>query len=274
MEEVVMSRHRLIYVVLLAFSMVFARPAAIDAALVIEPALINLKLSQKRASGVFFVRNTSDTEERYRAATVHFTVTRKGGLSIIPSDEYSLAQWIKFNPTEFVLPPKSSRMVRYAVIPRGKLKPREYWGAIQFVPLKGKTFQSAPVEGRSVGIEVVTVILVPIYGLVEGTEFSGQMNHLSARQDKDGLQIGFIISNTGEGVLRLSGGCQIIDPSGNVVKEVEIEKLVVFPHAERIFTMDVKEPLLPNSYTVRIALKSANAEVALTGETNLVHEKE
>ena len=244
-----------------------------EAALVIEPAWIQQKLTQKRISGVFYLRNVGAQEERYRATAVHFIVNEKGSLQVLPPDDRSLAKWIKFNPTEFVLPPKSSRMVRYSIIPQGKLKDREYWCAIQFVPLKGQKVTSKDKDGRDLKLEVLSVILVPIYGLVEGTKFSGEFTSLEAKQDKDDLAMLFKIKNTNEGVLRLSGTCQIMDSAGKMVKEVPVKNVAVFPKIERSNAVHIQEKLAPGKYTAKIILHNKEEKISLSRETSFIYEK-
>ncbi len=244
-----------------------------EAALVIEPAYIQQKLTQKRISGVFYLRNVGDQEERYRATAVHFIVGEKGSLQVIEPDDRSLAKWIKFNPTEFVLPPKSSRMVRYSIIPQGKLKEREYWCAIQFVPLKGQKVTSKDKAGRDLSLEVLSVILVPIYGMVDGTKFSGELTKVEAKQDKDAVQVSFQVKNTNEGVLRLAGVCQLVDSSGKILKEVPVKNVAVFPKIERRTEVHVQEKLAPGKYTAKIILKNKEEKISLTGEASFVYEK-
>lgn len=262
------------YILLLLFVLVtvFYRVTA-QAAIVIDPALIKVPLTQKRISGVFYIKNVSDEEERYRATAVHFTVKDKGALSVIPPDEYSLAKWIKFNPTEFVLPPKTSRMVRYSIIPQGKLKDREYWGAIQFVPLKGKKFQTGNMDGQSMGVEVMTVILVPIYGMVKGTKFAGELKNVETKQEKEYIDLHSSVINKGEGILRLSGTCQVVNSAGKVAKEIPLKRLVVFTKTERPFQARIQEKLPPDKYTVKVKLYNDDKSVVLANETTLVYEK-
>lgn len=267
-----MNRTRIfLLTLLLLFMGALAQKA--EAALVIEPALIKQKLTQKRSSGSFYIRNVGDQEERYRATAVHFIVGEKGNLQVIPPDDRSLAKWIKFNPTEFVLPPKSSRMVRYSIIPQGKLKEREYWGAIQFMPLKGQKVTSKDNAGRAFSLEVMSIALVPIYGTVDGTKFSGQLTSVEAKQEKDKVKILFLIKNTNEGVLRLSGVCRIGASNGKMVKEVALKRVVVFPQKDRLTDLDIQEKLVTGKYTARIMLNNKEEKVSLTGEANFIYEQ-
>ena len=248
-----------------------ARALPAEAALVIEPALIKLELSQNRSSGAFTIRNTGDKEERYRAKAVHFILTPEGGLKEIGPDEHSLAPWVKFNPKEFVLPPKTSRVVRFSVLPEGKVRSREYWGAIEFMPLKGAKVVSQSDKGQSFDIEVLSVVLVPIYGYVEGTNYSGALKEIGFKKEKEKAYVYSTFLNTGDGVLRLSGACQVTDSAGSVVDEIEMKSVVVFTGSERNEKALLKKSLPPGRYHARITLKSTDphSKVELSGEAEI-----
>lgn len=267
-----MLKYTIKYLMLLLFLFVSVFDIKVEAALVIKPAYIKQKLTQKRISDVFYIKNVGDQEERYRATAIHFVVGDKGGLQVIPSDEYSLAQWIKFNPTEFILPPNTSRMIRYSIIPQGKLKEREYWGAIQFVPLKGQKVTTKGNEGQEISLEVVSVILVPIYGMVDGTKFSGELSNFEARQEKGDIRVLFHVKNTNEGILRLPGVCQIVDSSNKIIKEVEIKSVVVFPGKNRSMNINIKEKLDSGNYTARVVLDNKEEKISMTGEASFIYE--
>lgn len=260
------------YLLLLVFIFVFLsiNLKEIQAALVIDPGFIRLKLNEKRNSGTFVLKNTGDVEERYRAKAIFFTHTLKGGFKEIPDGEYSLSSWIKFNPQEFVLPPKSSRVVRYSIIPQGKLKPYEYYGAIQFVPLSVAHVKSNDGKGHSVDIKVVSIVIVPIYGYVKGTKYSAQLKSLDIKKEDNGsLVVNAIVVNTGDGVLRLNGKCQFISDSGETAAAIDIKQQFIFPKEERIVKIKIKEILKPDKYAVKFYLKStdSNSDVELKKES-------
>lgn len=257
---------RLLFVLALVFS---GSSIPAEAALVIEPALIKLELNQNRSSGAFIIKNTGDKEERYRAKSVHFILTPEGGLKETDPDEHSLAGWVKFNPKEFVLPPQTSRVVRFSVIPEGKVRSREYWGAIEFMPLQGAKVISQDNKGQSFNLEVLSVVLVPIYGYVEGTKYSGAVKDIGFRNEKGKAYVYSSFLNTGDGVLRLTGACRIIDSSGSVVDEIGLKSVVVFTGSERIIRSAVKKTLPPGRYRAKIDLKSSDphSKVELSAET-------
>jgi len=247
-------------------------PADAYAALVIEPALIQLEMSQNRSSGAFVIKNTGEKEERYRAKAVHFTLTPEGGLKEVAPDEHSLAGWVKFNPKEFVLPPQSSRVIRFSVIPEGKVRPKEYWGAIEFMPLQGAKITTKDSKEHVLNLEILSVVLVPIYGYVEGTKYSGITKGISFNKEKEKSYLTCSLLNTGDGILRLGGSCRITDSSGAVVDEIELKMVIIFADGERILKMAFNKPLAPGKYHAAINLKSfdPHSKVELSGETDFV----
>ncbi len=241
-----------------------------EAALVIDPALIKTDLNGKRSSGVFILKNTGEEEVRYRAKAVYFTLNPEGGLAEISPDEYSLAEWIKFNPKEFTLPPQSSRAIRYSIIsPSGKLLPKEYRGAIEFTPLKVAKIQSQDNEGHKFNLQVLSVVLVPVYGYVKNTKYSGILSDISVDKKKDELVISADVSNTSDGILRFNGEYQIIASSGKKIDETGFKKIVVFQKNKRTLKTTIKKPVEIGQYVVRLHLKSYDrrAPVELSKET-------
>ena len=237
--------------------MVWAFALRSEAALVIEPAYVTMDLNQDRNSGAFIIKNTSDQEERYRAKAVHFVVPENGGLAEVPANEYSLANWVKFNPKEFVLPPNSSRMVRFSIIPDTKLKNREYWGAIEFTPLQVAHVTSKDEKGRTFNLQVSNVILVPIYGFGKGIPYSGQVKEISVKREKDILRAIVKLENTGEGNLRFDGDLKIIDARGQMLEEVPLQKIIVFTKNSRILKIKLSKVADPGNYIARINFKSS-----------------
>jgi len=239
-------------------SVIFLLSGFVDtyAALVINPAFIRLKLNEKRNTGTFVLKNTGDEEVRYRAKSVYFTLTSQGGLKEVAPDEYSLATWIKFNPQEFVLPPKTSRVVRFSIIPQGKLRPYEYRGAIEFIPLKLGQIKSQHAQGHSFDIKVVSIVLVPIYGQVKGTKYSGQLKQVKINKQDASLSPTVTIVNSGDGVLNLDGMCQIVNSQGEVAEEISFKKVVIFPKSDRILKTTLKTTLKPDKYLARFNFQS------------------
>ncbi len=238
-------------------------PLSAQANLVIKPAVIRFQLTPKRTSGAFVVSNTTDEEKRYRAKAVHFIITAKGGLKTVPPEDHSLAEWIKFNPKEFVMPPKSSRVIRYSIIPKGKIKPQDYWCAIEFMPLQGAHYTTKDEHGKTLNIAILSAVLVPIYGMVEGTTYSGEFTDARIIEDRRGRRFVYTVKNTSGGIIRLKGTYEVKDASGKVVRSGPLKGMSVFPGIERTQRTPFPEDLQPGDYTIRIDLTSRDDYVNL-----------
>lgn len=92
-------------------------PSPAAASLSVSPSYIDLEVGKGRPSQAITVANVTDTEMRYRVHVVHFTFSQNGDIEMVPSDEHSLAPWIKCNPREFTLGPKASRAIRITIVP-------------------------------------------------------------------------------------------------------------------------------------------------------------
>lgn len=238
-------------------------PVCAHADLAAQPGYVFVNLSRGNPSGRFIVSNTGKERQTYRARAIHFILTKGGSIRPVKPDDYSLAEWIKFNPKEFTLPPKSSRVIRFTVVrDEARLRRHEYWGAIEFTPLKGASFVSkADKKGRSMQFEVITALLIPIYGEMPGTVYGGRISEISARQSDKRLQLAARVENTGGGALRATGSWRISDAgTGNLVKQVPVQLFTVFPKEERYLTTNVAENLPPGRYSVSLSLKYHNGK--------------
>lgn len=223
-----------------------------------RPAYLFLDLSKGNPSGTFTISNLGNEKQTYRARAIHFELKENGSILPVKPDDYSLAKWIKFNPKEFTLPPKSSRIVRFTIVRDGrKLKQREYWGAIEFTPLSGASFSSAADEkGRVMEFKVITALLIPIYGEMPGIVYGGRISDISAEQSKKTLQLSAMVENTGDGGLRTSGSWQIFAKgTGNLIKNIPVTPFLVLPKQRRHFTTNLEEHLPSGGYTVTLSLK-------------------
>ena len=243
-------------------------PVAARANLGAQPGYVFVDLSKENPSGRFIVSNNGEEKQTYRARAIHFALTKGGSIMPIKPDEYSLAPWIKFNPKEFTLPPKSSRVIRFTIIrDESKIRQHEYRGAIEFTPLTGASFKSkADKKGRAMEFKVITALLIPIYGEMPGTVYGGRISDIGAEHSKKHLSLSAIVKNTGGGSLRATGVWQISGVgTGDVVKTVPVQLFTVFPTEERYLTTTISDTLPPGRYSIKLSLKYHRGET-LSGE--------
>ena len=260
---------RLARAVAVAWAALALVPASLRAGISVAPAFVEVALDQGRATGRFEIANLGDTEERYRLRALHFRFSRSGDLQRLPPDEQSLASWIKFNPAELTVPPKSSRVIRFVIVPRRPLPPGEYWGAMELENLTRQAAQAADESGHEYKVEVVTSVLVPIFGTVGQVRYAGTFDELHADRDEKGPRLEVLLTNRGTGRLLVKGTYEIVTAAGEVVETAELGYAYVLPGEERVFSAHVKASLPEGSYTVRVRYEVPQLEQPLERETAL-----
>lgn len=238
------------------------------ASISITPAVVSVDLEQGRPSGRFVITNTGDKEQRYRILATHFNYSPEGGLGIVPPDENSLAEWLKFNPREFTLPPKSKRVVRYAILPRGKLSKKTYWAAMELESLNPNEFKSQKNEaGSSYSLKVATAILVPIFGTVGDIIYSGDLENLKLKSNDEGYELAVDVVNTGEGRLSMKGNYHILAASGEEVATNTLASGLVLPNAKRHMISRIPtSELKPGDYNIKLVYTSPGLAEAIVRE--------
>lgn len=242
----------------------------VHATLSISPAYVELTLDKGRPSGQFQITNIGDSEERYRIKAIHFLFLEDGGFREIPPNDRSLAQWIRFNPKEFVLPSRSRQTVRFTVSPRGKLQPGEYWAAMELESLKTTHGTGKDAKGRQMSIEVIPTILVPIFAKNGTVRYELSLKETRIVAGEHGDQIVSLITNVGEGRLFLVGQYEIADAAGKTVTKGDLGRAYVLPGADRIFSVPLEATLPTGQYTVKVEYSSAGIRSPVTQETTLI----
>lgn len=235
--------------------------------LTVTPAYVELDLKEKGA-GTFVITNVTGKELRCRAQVMHWRMNKAGQIEMIPVDKHSLAPWIKFNPKEFTLAPKSSQYVRYSVIPQARLEAGEYWGGVHFEPLVEQTQNLGDQKGVTASVKVITSILVPFFGQYGAFDFSARMDTLRAVVTAKGILIKSIVVNTGRSGLRLGGDYDIIDPAGKIAATGKLPVGFILP--EGILEMSLLHPdTLPQGrYTAKVRCRDRkNNQLLASGET-------
>ena len=231
------------------------------AGVAISPAFLELSLDNKRPAGQFVIRNTGDQAERYRILASHFDFGEDGALSIIPPDENSLAPWFKFNPKEFTLPPKSRRVVRFVIVPKGKaVSKREYWGVMELESLKANVTSATDKAGRTMKIKVIPAILVPVFATKGEVPYSASLGEIKIEPLESGMSIQATVTNTGKGHLLAKGNYEIIDRSGNIVRNGVLGRNYILPDGRRKFQSIITGDLPQGNYTVEVEYSAPQLE--------------
>jgi len=244
----------------------------------VSPAIVSVDIKKGRPSGRFEISNTGEEEQRYRVLATHFEQTASGGLNVIPPDENSLAPWIKFNPREFTLPPKSRKVIRYVIAPRGKLDKKTYWAAMELESLKSKEYKSPKMEdGNQYSVQVVPSLLVPMFATVGKLHYEGKIFGSRVLTTENGPQLQIDIANHGEGNLALRGTYQVLKQARppmigeEVIAEDKLGSGLILPNAKRrMKTLIPGKELTPGQYTVRASYTAEGLESALAKDLTFV----
>ncbi len=242
------------------------RASAGWAGLSISPAYVETTLDGGRPVGEFIVSNLGEEEERYRIRAVHFSFQKDGTFKRIPPDENSLVPWIKFNPTEFTLAPKTRRAVRFVIVPAGNLRVGEYWGAMELESLKTTMGSGKDKAGREYQIEVIPAIVVPIFGKFGNVRYAGAFTGALLAGKGAGQHVQLRFSNTGGGRLWIEGDYEIVDDKGQETAKGPIGKFYVLPGSEHVSRCLLTAPLSEGHYRIRARCRSPQLQEPLTGE--------
>ncbi len=245
-------------------------PETLKASIAIKPAFVEVNMDAGRPSGAFLISNMGDKEERFRVNAVHFVYSEKGSLDVSPTGQYSLAPYIRFNPRELTLAPKTQRAVRFAIVPKGKLTEGEYWAAMELESLAVNEAVSKNEEtGRSVKLKTITTIMVPIFGTVGKPTYEGQIKDLQIQVEKGEIVLKALVATTGTGRLGIRGTYEILDNAGTAVDSGPFGAAYVLRGAQRWVTHKIDAGVASNQYTVKLSFEAAHLTRPLMKESLL-----
>ena len=180
---------------LLAAALGLLPASVVMAQVAITPQIYTIDLDkQPNQTYSFRLMNFSKTAIPIAVSVINWTMNAKGQVEPAPLEEQSLAPWLQINPTRFVLPPKSSQVVRFAIRPAVPLLPGEHRAMIYF---------SQEPEGRQPKgtFRVLIQLGAAVYARVPPYTMQGEI--VSAKPDAHGVS--FEVRNTGNATARMIG---------------------------------------------------------------------
>ncbi len=189
------------------------------------------------------VYNTTDHEVNIRVYWQDFVYTppfsgKKDFLPVGASD-YSLGDWIRFSPQEFLLAPKESQKINYTIQVPANIH-GGYYGVLFFEQIPKET------EAKNKGVTIIT-----------------RMGCLFYLESKDKIKKVFIdniagdiksitgeIFNQGDVFVFPKGIYYILDAEGLVVNRGELEKIYLTPGNRAKFKIDISDDLARGNYTL------------------------
>lgn len=218
-------------------------------ATLVEPARFILQIGPgQNDGGAITITNSSSKSARYLAIVQDWVHDVNGVLTPQPanSTSASIANWVKFNPREFTLPPNGRQIVRFSISVPKNAPPGERRGVIFFSP----TAQSTGLSTRAqIGV-VIYAAIEPVtrtfgVGLPKAT-----LN--SARQ----AAITIELAATGNAHCRLTGKFRLSALSGKLIEEGRITEKVILPGGKRTITVSGDKELTPGRYRLHLEIGS------------------
>jgi hypothetical protein len=237
-------------------------PARAD--LSIAPAYVEVALDKGAATGSFRISNLADRDERFRINILYFVYGIDGTFSPVREGEFSLADWIKLNPRELDIAAKSERTVRFAVMPPKGIQEGEYWAGIELESLRRFRSQTTAENGATMGVDLVTSVIVPVFGRVGDVAYTGSLKSPALVSAPDGTPtMRVVVANSGAGRFLVEGEYSLRDASGATVASGLFGRGHVYRSNERLFSRAVDAPLPDGTFTASIKFVAPELKQAL-----------
>jgi len=186
-----------------------------------------------------------------------------------PEDPFSAASWLKLNPTDQMVEPGATAVVRFTVTVPLKTTDGGYRAAVMFEfepPSAASGAAGRDVRFRS---RVATVV----YATVGTPAIEVEMTDLQISAPKGRPQeVVATLKNTGRTHVRTNGTVTIYGPDNAIVRKLVVPNVPVLPGSERdvqVATSDADNPPLPpGRYRVEIRI-DVGLPSLLVGETTL-----
>jgi hypothetical protein len=242
------------------------------ATVAITPAFVDVDLSQGRPSGVFYISNLGEKEERFRVTATPWNYTEEGMLTQSPTERYSLASSIRFNPRELTIAPGTQRVVRFAIAPKEKLAEGEWWAAMELESLDvAKMVRQDEKGGHTLQISAISKIVAPVFGTVGKPSYQGQIKDVQVQTANGEVFLRALVAANGTGRLGIQGDSryEIVNAGGEVVDSGPFAAGYVFRGAQRWFIRKIEATIPKGEYTVKLSLAAAHLEQPLTKESRV-----
>jgi hypothetical protein len=249
--------------VLLGF--IFFLPALLPASLSVSPSLYELKIPRgKSYTDAIRVTNVGKAPIQVNAYLSDFLLNSEGKIDFFDAGarEYSLANYMRLNPTSFTLDPQEEKWVRFTLTVPEDLK-GEYQ-VIIFFHTQASRIKS--IKGKQV--LVAARIGTTVYAGVKSTiNYSSEILDLFLRKDwqDSSWHYALIYNNNGNIHVRPQGKLKILDHKKETVASTPVNEnnSSVLRNSVRLFEGKFAEkPGIPaGTYTITAALDYGKAEL-------------
>ncbi|MGL4611359.1 MAG: hypothetical protein ACRCYY_17065 [Trueperaceae bacterium] len=200
------------------------------------------------------------SEQQIQVEVSDFTLDPVGELNTLPAGslEYSSANWLQPELTDFVLAGSEGRDFRISVtVPEDASLAGSYHAMVFF------TVVPPPTETQGIGVITTTRIGLTIYVTVSNSEDNSA--ELVDFFQNDEKTVTFAVANTGNTVMRLGGQVELRDEAGETKYALDIPDLPVLCESEREVTLELPTNIESGFYTA-LALVEDSRRGLLVGE--------
>jgi len=178
--------------------------------------------------GVIRVENMSGESIDIRAYVGDWVYSdQDGSKNFLPASNYakSCAEWIKFYPADFTIPPHGIQEVNYVVaVPQGAAG--GYYAVLFFEAQSGAAVDNSTGAAVKVYNRIASLFYIEPDGTVEA---KAQLSDVNVVNSRDGFQIKANFENTGNVDIASKGVFDIIDEEGIVFTRGEFNEVYTLP---------------------------------------------
>jgi len=163
----------------------------------------------------------------------------------------SASPWITFDTTVLDLAPQSSATVRYAAVVPADAEPGTHRSVLFIESEPGETAPGQAAATFSVRVGHVVYIDVP--PLTRAGAIAGIFGEPPA-EATGAYRLTVLYVNGGNAVTGVQGRFTLRNDRGEAVIEADIDRAVVLPGSERVFSINIHGPLPAGNYTALVVL--------------------
>jgi P pilus assembly chaperone PapD len=243
----------------LAATIALASPAQAQVGL--SPLIIEIEAERGQAEGVINVTNNTNEEFRARVYVEPFTYTREDGFETLPSDPNDLTPYLQFSPRELVVPPNTTRRVRFV----SRFPPSLAEGEYRAVIFTETLAEAIAADGAQVSLR--TRVGATVY--VRNGDLSPELAATTARYSTEDNQVQVLVQNLGQASVRTQIAWELRQ-GGQVVRSGQSSETSVLAETERfIGVLDFAEgdaPLASGTYELSGELQWLNENRDIVSE--------
>ncbi|OKH39273.1 P pilus assembly protein, chaperone PapD [Calothrix sp. HK-06] len=243
-------------------------PQAVALEVGVSPPKFEIEMNGKGRSQSLKIMNLSSEPVEMQAYVKNWTLNEQNKLQVTESSDQSLDQWIVFTPARFVIPPRSSQNLRFAIRPKVKPKDGEHRAVIYLEEVLSNR------QKNSQGLTTIGRLGVVVYAYSGDIKRASVLNSINVDVKPNATNAIFDISSTGNASVRMKGqyaiwragnypgakATQVISNIGkadaklpaNILEAGELQTTPVLPGTKRQLVMPITKKLPPGNYVLDI----------------------